>query len=213
MASCFVAFFSGPDRKTVPMSFSSFYSLTLLSLGTRKWNQKKLQFSSQDEKYVGWTCWSSGGANLRIPFLWGTSAFHRQLQTSPQTIKNQSAAAPQTAIGLKLAQNGEFYLLFKSSVTMALAGEVSHNSLTAPPSPPHREKSLWRLVLSLDCIAEERASSMPWSQVSLPRGTIFFNFSLNFDDGQFMREIIKRKFPALAAKRHRNQRNMHGDKP
>ena len=33
--------------------------------------QKKLQFSSQDEKYVGWTCWSSGGANLRIPFLWG----------------------------------------------------------------------------------------------------------------------------------------------
>ena len=137
------------------MSFSSFYSLTLLSLGAQKWNQEKLQFSSQDEKYVGWTCWSWGGADLRIPFMWGTSAFHRQLQTSPQTIKNQSAAAPQTAIGLKLAQNGEFYLLFKSSVTMALAGEVSHNSLTAPPSPPHREKSLWRLVLSLHCIAEE----------------------------------------------------------
>ena len=30
-------------------------------------------------------------------------------------------------------------------------------------------KSLWRLVLSLDRIAEERASSMPWSQVFLPR--------------------------------------------
>ena len=34
----------------------------------------KLQFSSQDEKYVGRICWSRGGANLRIPFLWGTSA-------------------------------------------------------------------------------------------------------------------------------------------
>ena len=30
--------------------------------------QKKLQFSSQDEKYVGWTFWRWGGANLRIPF-------------------------------------------------------------------------------------------------------------------------------------------------
>ena len=34
----------------------------------------KLQFSSQDEKYVGRICWSRGGANLIIPFLWGTSA-------------------------------------------------------------------------------------------------------------------------------------------
>ena len=36
--------------------------------------QKKLQFSSQDEKYVGWTLWRWGGANLRISFLWGTCA-------------------------------------------------------------------------------------------------------------------------------------------
>ena len=36
--------------------------------------QKKLQFSSQDEKYVGWTFWRWGGANLRTSFLWGTCA-------------------------------------------------------------------------------------------------------------------------------------------
>ena len=36
--------------------------------------QKKLQFSSQDEKYVGWTFWRWGGANLRISFFWGIFA-------------------------------------------------------------------------------------------------------------------------------------------
>ena len=36
----------------------------------------------------------------------------------------------QSAIGLKLAQHGEFYFHFKYYVTMALAGQFSQNSLT-----------------------------------------------------------------------------------
>ena len=42
--------------------------------GCVEMESEKLQFSSQDEKYVGRICWSRGGANLIIPFLWGTSA-------------------------------------------------------------------------------------------------------------------------------------------
>ena len=44
--------------------------------------QQKLQFSSQDEKYVGWTLWRWGGANLRISFLWGTFASSHSLEVN-----------------------------------------------------------------------------------------------------------------------------------
>ena len=37
--------------------------------GCVEMESEKLQFSSQDEKYVGWTFWRWGGANLRISFF------------------------------------------------------------------------------------------------------------------------------------------------
>ena len=97
--------------------------------------QKKLQFFSQDEKYVGWTFWRWGGANLRILFLWGTYARESR-------------------------RKNIFHVFSKCWLMLPSVQKKNHH------------RSPWIGVFALfHC-----TTSMPWSQISLPRGTIFLKF-------------------------------------